>query len=282
LWLIPPLQVAQAGQARGRSEIRWWCTSQRRLVPVASSSSIEWTDATWNPVAGCTILSPGCTNCYAMRMAARLEAFGQEKYAGTTRKTGGRYKWTGKVVLDYGALTVPRSWRKGRRVFVNSMSDLFHEDVPLSFIQEVFHVMEATPHHTYQVLTKRADRLLELSPLLLWPMNTWMGVSVESADYLGRVDRLRRTGAKVKFVSLEPLLGPVLPGLDLTDIHWAIAGGESGPGARPMESQRVRAIRDACVKAGVAFHFKQWGGPVKGRTGRHLDGRTWDELPAVL
>ncbi|WP_414472781.1 DUF5131 family protein [Microvirga sp. M2] len=248
---------------------------------MGSSSSIEWTDATWNPVAGCTIVSPGCTNCYAMRMAARLQAMGQRKYAGTTRKTGGRYKWTGRIVLDYGALAVPKAWHKGRRVFVNSMSDLFHEDVPLAFIQDVFAVMAATPQHTYQVLTKRADRLLELSPALTWPKNTWMGVSVENQDYLWRVDRLRQTNAKVKFLSLEPLLGP-LPGLDLTGIDWAIVGGESGPGARPIDPNWVRDIRDACLESGVAFHFKQWGGTVKSKTGRRLDGRTWDEWPATV
>jgi protein gp37 len=216
-----------------------------------------------------------------MRMAARLEAFGQEKYEGTTRKTGGRHKWTGKMVLDRRALAIPRTWRKGRRVFVNSMSDLFHEDVPLAFIQEVFAVMAATPRHTYQVLTKRGDRLLELSPSLSWPDNTWMGVSVENGDYLWRVDRLRETKAKVKFLSLEPLLGPLVPGLDLTGVDWAIVGGESGPGARPVEAEWVRAIRDACLDAGVAFHFKQWGGRVKSRTGRELDGRTWDQIPVV-
>lgn len=247
---------------------------------MGSSSSIEWTDATWNPVAGCTIVSPGCTNCYAMRMAARLEAFGQEKYAGTTRKTGGRSKWTGKIVLDRNALSIPHTWAKGRRVFVNSMSDLFHEDVPLDFITAVFKVMAATPRHTYQVLTKRADRLLELSDALRWPINTWMGVSVENEDHLWRVDRLRDTGAKVKFLSLEPLLGP-LTDLDLSGIDWVITGGESGPGARPVSIDWVRGIRDVCVEAGVAFHFKQWGGAVKSRTGRELDGRTWDELPAM-
>jgi protein gp37 len=186
------------------------------------------------------------------------------------------------VVLDYRALGIPETWRKGRRVFVNSMSDLFHEDVPLSFIQDVFEVMAATPRHSYQVLTKRADRLLQLSPELSWPANTWMGVSIENADYLWRADRLRKTLAKVKFLSLEPLLGPLVPGLDLRGIDWAIAGGESGPGARAMEAEWVRAIRDACVKGGVAFHFKQWGGLVKSRTGRDLDGRTWDELPVAL
>jgi protein gp37 len=215
-----------------------------------------------------------------MRMAARLEAFGQEKYAGTIRKSGGRYKWTGKVVLDHGALGVPERWRKGRRVFVNSMSDLFHEDVPLAFLQAVFRVMASTPRHTYQVLTKRADRLLELSPSLSWPANIWMGVSVENEDHLWRVDRLRQTGAMIKFLSLEPLLGPMIPGLGLAGIDWAIVGGESGPGARPIDREWVRAIRDACLEADVAFHFKQWGGPVKSRTGRDLDGRTWDQWPA--
>jgi protein gp37 len=217
-----------------------------------------------------------------MRMAARLEAFGQEKYAGTTRKSGGRHKWTGKVVLDYGALEVPQTWRKGRRIFVNSMSDLFHEDVPLDFIRAVFKVAAKTPQHTYQVLTKRADRLLELSPSLTWPGNLWMGVSVENQEHLWRVDRLRNTRAEVKFLSLEPLLGPLVPGLDLTEIDWAIVGGESGPGARLIDKMWVRAIRDACVEADVAFHFKQWGGAVKSRTGRDLDGRTWDQWPAVI
>ncbi|MFC4173594.1 DUF5131 family protein [Microvirga sp. GCM10011540] len=245
---------------------------------MGSSSSIEWTDATWNPVGGCTIVSPGCTNCYAMRMAARLEAMGQDKYKGTTRKTGGRYKWTGKVVLDYKALTVPQTWRKGRRIFVNSMSDLFHEDVPLDFISAVFQVMKETPQHTYQVLTKRADRLLKLSPQLSWPANTWMGVSVENEDYLERVDCLRKSHAAVKFLSLEPLLGP-LNGINLAEIDWVIVGGESGPGARPMNPEWVREIRDQCLEADVAFHFKQWGGPVKSTTGRVLDGRTWDEMP---
>lgn len=215
-----------------------------------------------------------------MRMAARLQAMGQQKYEGTTRKTGGRYKWTSKIVLDHVALEVPKTWRKGRRVFVNSMSDLFHEDVPLAFINDVFAVMSATPQHTYQVLTKRADRLLELSSALTWPKNTWMGVSVENEDNLWRVDRLRQTEAQVKFLSLEPLLGP-LPGLDLTGINWAIVGGESGPGARPADPDWVRDIRDACLAANVAFHFKQWGGAVKSKTGRRLDGRTWDEWPAM-
>ena len=246
---------------------------------MGSSSSIEWTDATWNPVAGCNVLSPGCSNCYAMRMAARLELMGQDKYAGTTRVSGKRRVWTGKIVLDRRSLQAPHAWAKGRRVFVNSMSDLFHEDVPIDFIQEVFAVMRATPRHIYQILTKRADRLLELSPKLGWTPNIWMGVSVENEDVLWRVDRLRQTAATTKFLSCEPLLGP-LSSLDPSGIDWVIAGGESGPGARTMDAAWVREIRDACVENGVAFHFKQWGGPVKSKTGRVLDGRTWDEMPS--
>lgn len=216
-----------------------------------------------------------------MRMAARLEAFGNEKYVRTTHKTGGRHKWTGKVVLDHSVLNTPHTWRKGRRVFVNSMADLFHESVPLSFIQSVFDTMADTPRHTYQVLTKRADRLSAISAHLSWPINVWMGVSVESRDYLWRIDRLRATEARVKFLSLEPLLGPLVPGLNLADIDWTIVGGESGPGARSIEAPWVRAIRDLCIGTGTAFHFKQWGGPVKSKTGRDLDGRTWEQWPTV-
>ncbi|SMF36682.1 protein gp37 [Azospirillum oryzae] len=245
---------------------------------MASRSSIEWTEVTWNPIAGCTILSPGCTNCYAMRMAARLAAMGQDKYQGTTRKSGGRAKWTGRINVVDAALDEPRTWKAGRLVFVNSMSDLFHEDVPPEAIRRVFATMSATPQHTYQVLTKRADRLLELSSELPWPRNVWMGVSVENADYAWRVDRLRRTGAKTRFLSLEPLLGP-FHDLNLDGIDWVIVGGESGPGARPMDPDWVRSIRDQCIAARVAFHFKQWGGVVKKRSGRIIDGRTWDEMP---
>ena len=245
---------------------------------MANNSAIEWTEATWNPVVGCTIISPGCTNCYAMRMASRLEAMGQPKYAGVTRKSGGRAKWNGRIRLDRKALDLPRTWKAGKTIFVNSMSDLFHEDVPIAFVREVFDTMTATPHHTYQILTKRAERLEELSRHLPWAENIWMGVSVESADYQWRIEHLRRTGAAVKFLSLEPLLGP-LNNLLLDGIDWAIAGGESGPNARPMQADWVRAIRDQCNAAGVAFHFKQWGGVNKKRTGRVLDGRTWDELP---
>lgn len=245
---------------------------------MATNSPIEWTEATWNPVAGCTVLSPGCTNCYAMRLAARLEAMGQPKYTGLTRQSGGRSKWNGRINLDYKSLDIPKRWAAGRTIFVNSMSDLFHESVPLEFIKAVFSTMVDTPQHTYQVLTKRADRAVELAPLLPWPKHVWLGVSVENADYTDRIDHLRCTTAAVKFLSLEPLLGP-LDHLDLTDIDWAIAGGESGPGARPMPIEWVRSIRDQCIATNVAFHFKQWGGVNKKRTGRLLDGRTWDQLP---
>lgn len=247
---------------------------------MANNSSIEWTEATWNPVVGCTIISPGCTNCYAMRMARRLEAMGQPKYAGTTRMSGGRPKWNGTIRLDEKSLALPATWKTGRMIFVNSMSDLFHEGVPLPFIRRVFKAMAASPQHTYQILTKRGDRLEEISPELDWPENVWMGVSVENADYVFRIDHLRRTGAAVKFLSLEPLLGP-LDDLNLAGIGWVIAGGESGPGARPMDPEWVRSIRDQCRLSGVAFHFKQWGGVNKKKTGRILDNRTWDEFPVL-
>jgi len=248
---------------------------------MANNSSIEWTEATWNPVVGCTILSPGCTNCYAMRMARRLEAMGQPKYAGTTCLSGGRPKWNGTVRIDEKSLSIPKTWKKGRFIFVNSMSDLFHEDVPLKFIQQVFDTMEVTTQHTYQLLTKRADRLEEISHKLTWPKNVWMGVSIESSEYNFRIDHLRRTEAAVKFLSIEPLLGAI-DNLNLRNIDWVITGGESGPGARPVKSEWVRSIRDQCVKTQTAFHFKQWGGVNKKKLGRELDGRTWDELPLML
>ena len=248
---------------------------------MVSSSSIEWTDATWNPVAGCNVLTAGCTNCYAMRMAARLESMGQEKYVGLTRVSGGRRVWTGKVNLDHAGLESPKAWKKGRMIFVNSMSDLFHDEVPFAFITKVFSVMRETPQHIYQVLTKRSGRLASISSDLDWPENVWMGVSVEDGQVISRVDHLRSTSAHVKFLSCEPLLGS-LAGLNLDDIHWVIAGGESGPGARPMRVDWAREIRDMCAQAGVPFHFKQWGGAVKSKNGRELDGRTWDELPAAV
>lgn len=245
---------------------------------MAGPSNIEWTESTWNPVAGCTILSPGCTNCYAMRMAARLSAMGQEKYIGTTRQSGGRAKWNGHIYLDESSVDSPRKWRNGRLIFVNSMSDLFHEAIPIEFVQRVFRTMNETPQHTYQVLTKRAELLSKLSPCLDWTPNIWMGVSVENSEYVWRIDHLRRSGAAVKFLSLEPLLGP-LDELNLGGIDWVIAGGESGPAARPVEADWVRSIRNQCLDADVAFHFKQWGGVNKKKTGRILDGRTWEDWP---
>lgn len=231
------------------------------------TSTIEWTDATWNPLTGCNKVSPGCKHCYAERMAGRLQHMGVSNYQNGFELT-----------LHEHALEIPRRWRSPRTVFVNSMSDLFHVDVPLEFIQRVFKVMAETPQHRYQILTKRAERLEELAPYLEWPANVWMGVSVETLNYADRINYLRQVPAAVRFLSLEPLLEP-LPELDLTGIHWAIVGGESGPGARPMEEGWVRDLRDQCQRAQVAFFFKQWGGVQKKRTGRVLDGRTWDEMP---
>ncbi len=245
---------------------------------MGNSSSIEWTEATWNPVVGCTILSPGCTNCYAMRLARRLEAMGQQKYVGTTRISGGRPKWNGKVYVDENSINIPKNWKSGKMIFVNSMSDLFHESVPLRFIKRIFLTMQDTPHHTYQILTKRAERLENISPYLHWPNNVWMGVSVENEEYKYRIDNLRRCHAQTKFLSLEPLLGP-LRSMNLSGIDWVITGGESGPNARPLDTAWVRDIRDQCITENVAFHFKQWGGVNKKKTGRVLDGRTWDEFP---
>lgn len=234
---------------------------------MATNSSIEWTDTTWNPLTGCNKISPGCKNCYAERMSRRLRAMGQPNYANGFRLT-----------LHENMLSQPLGWRKPRRVFVNSMSDLFHKDVPTEYIQRVFGVMRSACRHQFQVLTKRSHRLAELSGDIEWPANVWMGVSVENADYAFRVDHLRQSGANVKFLSVEPLLGAI-PNLDLTGISWVIVGGESGPGARPMSSEWVEDIRDQCQAANVAFFFKQWGGVNKSRTGRELDGRTWDEMP---
>jgi protein gp37 len=245
-----------------------------------AETSIEWTDATWNPVAGCTILSPGCTNCYAMRMAARLEAMGTVKYRGLTRKSGNRAVWTGKIALDRRALDTPKAWKKPRQIFVNSMSDLFHADVPADFVHAVWRTMEETPWHTYQILTKRPDRMAEVIATFPLLRNVWLGTSVESSDYFNRIDDLRRVRSVVRFISFEPLLGSVA-GAELTNIHWAIVGGESGPCARPMNQKWVHEIQEACRQTGTAFFFKQWGGRNKKAAGRKLDGRTYDEMPSV-
>ncbi len=234
---------------------------------MSSASQIEWTETTWNPVTGCSKISPGCKHCYAERMAKRLRAMGAAKYRNGF-----------EVAIHPATLDEPLGWSKPRLVFVNSMSDLFHDAVPTDFIQSVFAVMNHAPRHTFQVLTKRPRRAIAMNASLDWSPNIWLGVSVESAAWLERIDRLRATGAATKFLSLEPLLGP-LSSLDLTDIHWVIAGGESGPGARPMEADWVREIRDRCLCQRVPFFFKQWGGVFKKRTGRVLDGRTWDEMP---
>jgi protein gp37 len=245
-----------------------------------ADTSIEWTDATWNPVAGCTVLSPGCTNCYAMRMAARLDAMGMEKYRGLTRKSGGRAVWTGKVRVDQASLLTPTYWKRPRRIFVNSMSDLFHERVPAEFIGAVWKIMHETPRHTYQILTKRPDRMADITAGLPVLKNVWLGTSVESADYLDRVDDLRKVRAVVRFISFEPLLGSV-EAADLTGIHWAIVGGESGPRARPMHEEWVGEIEAACLKARAKFFFKQWGGVRKKASGRHYRGQTFDDMPGA-
>ncbi len=243
-----------------------------------AETTIEWTDVTWNPVAGCSIISPGCTNCYAMRMAARLEVMGTEKYSGLTRRSGNRHVWTGNVTLDHNALEMPSRWRKPRMIFVNSMSDLFQEAVPAEFIQDVWVRMAAAKQHTFQILTKRAERMAEVSKLLPILPNVWLGVSVENAEHVFRLDHLRRTKAAIRFVSFEPLLGSVADA-NLADIDWAIVGGESGPRARSMDQAWVREVRAACRRHGTAFFFKQWGGTNKARTGRVLDGEVWNEFP---
>lgn len=245
-----------------------------------AETSIEWTDATWNPVAGCAILTAGCTNCYAMRMAARLDAMGVEKYRGLTRKSGGRAKWTGKIKLDDAALSIPAKWSKPRRVFVNSMSDLFHQDVPAEFIARVWTSMAETPRHTYQILTKRPDRMVEIVPGLPKLPNVWLGTSVEDGRVLHRIDELRRVPAAIRFISFEPLIGSVASA-SLHDIHWAIVGGESGPKSRHMDPMWVDEIETMCRRAGAAFFFKQWGGKNKKATGRMLRGRTYDEMPTA-
>ena len=235
---------------------------------MALNSTIEWTESTWNPVTGCSKVSPGCANCYAERLAGRLHAMGSENY-----KNGFR------LTLQPQMLEVPLRWKTPQKIFVNSMSDLFHHDVPTEYVRRVFDVMKRACWHRFQVLTKRSDRLTELNRELEWSPNIWMGVSVETSAYRGRIDDLRETGARVKFLSLEPLLGP-LPNLDLGGIDWVIVGGESGPTARPVDPDWVRDLRDQCTSARVPFFFKQWGGRNKKRAGRVLDGSTWNEMPA--
>ena len=234
---------------------------------MAQGSGIEWTESTWNPVTGCTKVSPGCKHCYAARMAQRLQAMGQANYRNGFRLT-----------LQPQMLELPLQWKRPQTIFVNSMSDLFHYDVPVDFIERVFGVMRRATWHRFQVLTKRSERLAELDARLDWPLNVWMGVSVETVDYRHRIDQLRTTRAQVKFLSLEPLLGP-LPDLDLRGIDWVIVGGESGPGARPMDPAWALDLRDQCCRAHVPFFFKQWGGRNKKRMGRVLDGRCWDQMP---
>ncbi len=236
---------------------------------MAADSSIEWTESTWNPVTGCTKVSAGCANCYAERMAKRLHAMGQANYVNGFR-----------VTCHPHVLSLPLRWKKPQRIFVNSMSDLFHEDVPESFIREVFDVMARASWHQFQILTKRAARLANLGPELAWPSNVWMGVTVENAACTSRIAQLRSVPAAVRFLSMEPLLNN--PGdLDLAGIDWVIVGGESGPGARPMDKQWVIDVKRQCQAAGVPFFFKQWGGVRKKRNGRTLEGCTWDEMPTA-
>ncbi len=234
---------------------------------MATQSKIEWTESTWNPVTGCTKISSGCKNCYAERMAKRLQAMGQVNYRNGF-----------ELACHEHVLELPLKWKKPQKVFVNSMSDLFHRKVSKTFIKKVFDVMNRAPMHTLQVLTKRADRLAELSDELTWGKNIWMGVSVENDKHKDRIDCLRYTEANVKFISFEPLIGSVGK-VNLKNIDWAIVGGESGPGARYMDPEWVTNLRDQCIKQKVAFFFKQWGGINKKKTGRLLDGRTWDEIP---
>lgn len=237
---------------------------------MATNSAIEWTESTWNPATGCTKISPGCKHCYAERLAKRLNAMGQPNYANGFCLT-----------LHDHALELPLTWKTPQMIFVNSMSDIFHEGISLQFIQKVFDVMNRANWHTYQILTKRSDRLLKLDSQLPWASNIWMGVSVENQDYTFRIDHLRKTRANIKFLSLEPLLGP-LPDLNLRGIDWVIVGGESGPRARLMEPEWVIDIRDQSETSKVPFFFKQWGGVNKKKTGRLLEGRTWEQMPKRL
>lgn len=236
---------------------------------MAEKSTIEWTNSTWNPITGCDKVSAGCAHCYAERFAERFKGV-----PGHPFKQGFDLKlWPERIEL-------PLSWKTPKTIFVNSMSDLFHKDVPLKFIQHVFNTMNKAHWHTFQILTKRAERLEELSSKLKWAPNIWMGVSVESDHFTYRINHLRKTKANIKFLSLEPLLGP-LPNLNLKGIDWAIVGGESGPGARPMDGSWVLEIKSQCKKAKVPFFFKQWGGVWKKRNGRTLEGKTWNDMPGT-
>lgn len=235
-----------------------------------TKSHIEWTEATWNPTTGCTKVSEGCRHCYAATMAKRLHAMGQP-----------RYKNGFELTLHYDLLDLPLKWTKPRQIFVNSMSDLFHKDVPDEFISEVFETMNKASQHTFQVLTKRPERVVQMADNLTWTSNIWMGTSIEDMRVAKRADYLRKVPAAVRFLSCEPLLGS-LAKLDVNLIHWVIVGGESGPGARPMKEEWVRELRDKCSHSDIAYFFKQWGGVQKHRTGRLLEDRTWDEMPNVL
>lgn len=255
-----------------------------------AETQIEWTDATWNPVAGCSIVTAGCTHCYAMEMAKRLEAMGVEKYAGLTRKTRKGTVWNGVVREDREALSIPYRWKKPRKIFVNSMSDLFHEKVSEDFILRVWKVMRATPHHNYQILTKRPDRLLEIATTRLDEVlpNVWLGTSIENHKVADRLDFLRRTPAHIRFISFEPLIGSIGK-IDLTGINWAIVGGESGKLARPIREEWIDEIYAQCVIADVAFFFKQWGTwgkdnkrRSKKANGREYRGQIWNEMPDVV
>ena len=255
-----------------------------------AETQIEWTDATWNPVAGCSIVTAGCTNCYAMEMAKRLEAMHIDKYTGLTRKTGRRTVWNGVVREDRDALAIPYSWRKPRKIFVNSMSDLFHERVSDDFILDVWKVMRETPRHNYQILTKRPERMAELVDAKIGEVlpNVWLGTSIEDRNVVERIEHLRAAPAAIRFISFEPLIGPV-GSVDLSGIHWAIVGGESGKSARPIREEWIDEIYGQCLSADTAFFFKQWGTwgadnkkRSKKANGRHYRGQTWDEMPSVI
>jgi len=252
-----------------------------------AETQIEWTDATWNPVAGCSVITAGCSNCYAMAMARRLEAMGVSKYEGLTRQSGGRSVWKGVIREDRSSLDIPRGWKKPRKIFVNSMSDLFHEKVSDKFILEVWRVMEDTPHHKYQILTKRPERMAHVVADLLEKVlpNVWLGTSVENKEVADRIGHLRRVPAAIRFISFEPLIAPVGQ-VDLTDIHWAIVGGESGRGARPIREEWIDEIYAGCIHYKTAFFFKQWGAwgkdnkkRSKKANGRIYRGQTWSEMP---